>query len=230
MKVRLKQGLVILTGETQQEREELQAWSAGRDGYVFFLKCQDPQTIRLNCLGPQADVCREPINISSRSPDPVVQWISNLAPTAFELDGWEYGSVEAFWQGLKFPDPSRRLAIAPLHGQEARRAGFEAPSATTFKYQGREVRVGTWDHWQLMARACWSKFRSHQAARDALLGTGERPLEHKTRKDSRNIPGVLMADIWMKIRRGLQKQQSSPEATFEDASGHDSSPDENAEE
>ena len=26
---------------------------------------------------------------------------------------------------------------------------------------------------------------------------------HRTRRDSRNIPGVVMADIWMKVRRGL---------------------------
>ncbi|MEY4566398.1 MAG: hypothetical protein RLY14_1368, partial [Planctomycetota bacterium] len=33
--------------------------------------------------------------------------------------------------------------------------------------------------------------------------TGKRPLTHITNKDSRNIPGVIMAEIWMKIRREL---------------------------
>ena len=39
----------------------------------------------------------------------------------------------------------------------------------------------------------------------ALVGTGDRPLMHKTRRDSRTIPGVVMADIWMRIRRTLAK-------------------------
>jgi hypothetical protein len=34
---------------------------------------------------------------------------------------------------------------------------------------------------------------------------GERPLTHKTRKDSRTIPGAVMADIWMRVRRELAK-------------------------
>ena len=37
-----------------------------------------------------------------------------------------------------------------------------------------------------------------------LLSTGERPLMHRTRRDSRTIPGVVMADIWMRIRDGLK--------------------------
>lgn len=58
-----------------------------------------------------------------------------------------------------------------------------------------------------MVFACWAKFTQHEASRQALLGTGDRPLEHKTRRDSRNVPGVVMADIWMKVRRGLAKRE-----------------------
>ena len=57
-----------------------------------------------------------------------------------------------------------------------------------------------------MTAACWAKFTLHREAHQALLATGDRPLEHRTRRDSRNIPGVIMADIWMKIRRGLVKR------------------------
>jgi predicted NAD-dependent protein-ADP-ribosyltransferase YbiA (DUF1768 family) len=203
MRVRLKPNLIVITAESAKEREALAAWAREMDGHVFALKLQDAQTFRLTALGPRAEACREPINVTSRSPDPAIQLISNFAPTPFELDGQHYGSVEAFWQGLKFPDQARRREIAPLHGESARRAGFGAPESATIEYRGRTVRVGTADHWRLMAFACWAKFNQHEAARQALLGTSERPLIHKTRRDSRNIPGVVMADIWMKVRRGL---------------------------
>jgi len=35
------------------------------------------------------------------------------------------------------------------------------------------------------------------------LSTGTRPLVHKTLRDSRNIPGAIMAEIWMRIRGRL---------------------------
>ena len=203
MKVRLKPNLVVVTAESAEEREELVQWGREVDGHVFALKLQDAQTFRLSALGTRADACREPINVTSRSPDPAIQLISNFAHTPFELDGLQYGSIEAFWQGLKFPDEARRREIAPLHGDAARQAGFGAPEADTLEYHGRTSRVGTSDHWRLMSFACWAKFNQHEAAKQALLGTGERPLAHKTRRDSRNIPGVVMADIWMKVRRGL---------------------------
>jgi predicted NAD-dependent protein-ADP-ribosyltransferase YbiA (DUF1768 family) len=203
MKVRLKPNLIVVTAESPEEREAVADWARQVDGHVFALKLQDGQTFRLTALGPRAEACREPINVTSRSPDPAIQLISNFAPTPFELNGEHYGSVEAFWQGLKFPDEARRREVAPLHGAPARRAGFGAPESAAIEYRGKTVRVGTADHWRLMAFACWAKFNQHEGARQALLGTGERPLIHKTRRDSRNIPGVVMADIWMKVRRGL---------------------------
>ncbi|MBS0243478.1 MAG: hypothetical protein JSS20_14970, partial [Proteobacteria bacterium] len=73
----------------------------------------------------------------------------------------------------------------------------------TITYRGASVPVGTYAHWQLMARACLAKFEQNIDARAALLGTGTRPLEHRVRRDSRTIPGVIMADIWMRIRGQL---------------------------
>ena len=106
---------------------------------------------------------------------------------------------------MKFPNPERRKQISRLHGLEARSAGFEAETSDTFIYLGRTIRVGTSDHWHLMYLACGAKFSQHDHARTALVGTGDRPLIHKTRRDSRTIPGVVMADIWMRIRRTLAK-------------------------
>lgn len=203
VKVRLKDNLLVVTAQTEDEKDELAAWAAARDGHVFSLLLQDGQTFRLTDLGPRPVACREPINITSRSPDPGIQLISNFAHTPFELDGQHYASVEAFWQGLKFPDQARRDVIAGLYGQAARRAGNDALEAEAVEYRGHAVRVGTVDHWRLMTIACRAKFTQHDRARLALLATGERPLQHRMRRDSRNIPGVVMADIWMKVRSEL---------------------------
>lgn len=226
MKVRLKSNILVMTGETPAEIRELQEWSQRQDGFVFALKCQDAQTVRLTCLGARADACRQPINITSRSPDAAVQLISNLASTPFELDGERYESIEAYWQGLKFPELERRRTIGLLSGQEARRAGFDAVPANVIQYAGREVRVGTAEHWHLMAIACWAKFNQNSAARDALLSTGERPLEHRMRRDSRNIPGVVMADIWMKVRRRLRTQRADADPAIGDDLDFDSTAEE----
>jgi predicted NAD-dependent protein-ADP-ribosyltransferase YbiA (DUF1768 family) len=205
MKVLLKHHLIIFTAESEEERSALAAWANIRDAHVFALTHQDEQTCLLKGLGPRAIACREPINVTSRAPDPQLRLISNLAHTPFHLDGQEYASVEAFWQGLKFPDAERRQEIAHLHGHEARHAGFAAQASETLEYRGQVVRVGTADHWQLMSRACWAKFNQHTEARHALLSTGDRPLTHRVRRDSRNVPGVIMAQIWMNVRRGLRK-------------------------
>lgn len=203
MKVRLKEALLIVTAESDEERQAVAEWAVGVDGHVFSLVLQDRQTIRLTSLGPRADACREPINVSSRAKDEAIRLISNFAHTPFELDDELYASVEGFWQGLKFPAESTRRGIAQLHGNEARRAGFDAAVSDAFDYRGRSIGVGTADHRDLMFRACWEKFRQHDAARAALLGTRERPLQHRTRRDSRSIPGAVMADIWMRIRTRL---------------------------
>jgi predicted NAD-dependent protein-ADP-ribosyltransferase YbiA (DUF1768 family) len=211
VKVRLKPNLLIVTAESEDEVRELIEWAGQFDGHAFSLKLQDGQTFCLKGLGPQADACREPINVVSTSTDPDVQLISNFAHTPFELDGKTYASVEGFWQGLKFPDETKRREVGMLAGVPARGAAFDAPESEEFIYEGRTIRIGSPEHWRLMALACWAKFSQHEEAKRALLKTGERPLIHKTRRDSRTIPGVIMADIWMSVRRGLVKRLNAPD-------------------
>jgi predicted NAD-dependent protein-ADP-ribosyltransferase YbiA (DUF1768 family) len=71
-------------------------------------------------------------------------------------------------------------------------------------YGGNEIQVGAYEHWQLMRRACRAKFEQNADPRNALLGTGERPLIHVVKHDSRTIPGVIMASIWMVLRKSLR--------------------------
>jgi hypothetical protein len=62
-----------------------------------------------------------------------------------------------------------------------------------------------------MDRACRAKFTQNWEARSALLATGGRPLVHRMRRDSRTIPGVIMADIWMRIRSSLANAPREPD-------------------
>ncbi len=63
--------------------------------------------------------------------------------------------------------------------------------------------MGRYEHWSLMRQACQAKFSQNAVAREVLMATGERPLTHRVRRDSRTIPGALLADIWMRIRARL---------------------------
>jgi hypothetical protein len=49
-----------------------------------------------------------------------------------------------------------------------------------------------------------SQFDQSAEGRAALLATGGRPLMHVVRRDSKTIPGVIMAQIWMRIRKRLR--------------------------
>jgi hypothetical protein len=136
MRVLLKHHLIVITAESEEERAAVAAWASARDGRVFALTHQDNQTCLLKDLGPRAIACREPINVTSRALDPQIRLISNPAHTPFTLDGQAYASVEAFWQGLKFPDGERRRQIARLHGHDARRSGLASQTSDNMRRRG----------------------------------------------------------------------------------------------
>jgi predicted NAD-dependent protein-ADP-ribosyltransferase YbiA (DUF1768 family) len=206
MKTIFRGELIILIPETATETESLTGWKAAISGHVLALPANSGSGVSIRSLGVREEVCREPIQVSSRSADPMIRLIGNLAATAFELNGVRYASVEGFWQGLKFPEGKERERVAGLVGLEAKRAGKEHEYGESVSYNGAAYRVGTWEHWQLMKQACLAKFTQNFEAQAALLGTGERPLIHKMRRDSKTIPGVIMAEIWMKIREKLRKK------------------------
>ena len=214
MKTLCKGELLILVPETPEEAAALAAWKQDRAGHVAAVVDRGGGGLCLRGLGPEHAVCRVPINVSSLSTDPQITLISNFAATPFELDGRPYASVESFWQGLRFSEPERPR-IAALVGAEAKKAGREQPYQDTLIYNKRTIRVGTCEHWRLMEAACRAKFSQHAEARAALLATGDRPLTHKVRPDSRTIPGVVMADIWMRIRRLLQKGRGGNDMSSE---------------
>jgi predicted NAD-dependent protein-ADP-ribosyltransferase YbiA (DUF1768 family) len=204
MRIVLKQGLIAIAAGDDGDAALLDEFADVADDHVFHLQRRGRGLV-LQSLGRRADACNEPINVHSGNSDPAIRLIGNLAHTPFNLGGDRFASVEGFWQGLKFEDEAERRRVGQLHGLEAKRAGRAASYAERTVYRGQSVRVGRGDHWALMKLACAAKFRQHEEARAALLGTGSRPLVHKVRGDSDTIPAVVMADIWMRIRATLRK-------------------------
>jgi predicted NAD-dependent protein-ADP-ribosyltransferase YbiA (DUF1768 family) len=200
--VRLRKGLLTVEARGEEDAVSLQEWLANHRDQVFWLRESKHGALVFHTLGSRAEACREPLNITSRSPTPL-RLISNFAHTPFILDGSSYASIEGFWQGLKFPEDTDRRRLAALYGSEAKDAGFYAPASEELNYRGRKVRIGTWEHRQLMERACDAKFQQNEKAAAALRMTSKRPLVHRTKPDSKTIPGVIMAEIWMRIRDQL---------------------------
>lgn len=206
MKLSFQNNVIGLSAETPEEQEICELLMLA-DGHIFQLHAASSRGMALSLIGPEEDARRAPLNIV-QSIAPRFAPISNLALTPFEIDGQRYASVEGFWQGLKHPDTVQRRAMAKLWGGEAKGRGSALDQPDEFTYQGTMVTAGSPEHWALMRTACEAKFTQNDAARTALLETGERWLTHKVRRDSRTIPGAIMADIWMRIRARLQEQEA----------------------
>jgi len=200
VRVILKDGLLILSVEDAAEAAAFAAWREATRDHVFHFDGGSEKGGALRDLGLRADACREPINIVHGIGEPRWQPIGNLAHTPFVLRGRGYASVEGFWQGLKFSAEADRSRIAQLWGNAAKAAGYAAPKMDQFDYDGRTYGTGSADHRALMLLACRAKFAQNLVAREALLATGDRPLTHRVRRDSRTIPGAVMAEMWMRIR------------------------------
>jgi predicted NAD-dependent protein-ADP-ribosyltransferase YbiA (DUF1768 family) len=215
MRIRHTGRYVTFTSDSDTERSELELIAGDIAGQQFRVDSVNGDTLSLRQTGNaegkskgdkrQAAAPRkmEAINITFDTTPMPLRLISNLAETSFELDGRSYASVEGFWQGLKFTDEADRLRVAELSGHAAKAAGPKAQPGDRFIYEDREFVVGTVDHWELMERANRAKFEQDEDARTALLSTGDRPLVHLVVPDSRTIPGIIMADIWTRIRAEL---------------------------
>ena len=206
LKCRFENGCLIFFAESLEDFEIVESLSTSLKNHLLECVPQGDKGLILKDVGPKQEVAREPINITSLVTDTRFQLISNLAQTPFELDGKTYASVEGFWQGLKFEDEADRRRLSALHGLDAKLAGHAANPGIEFTYGGTRIPTGRPEHWKLMFRACEAKFSQHEGAQQALLLTGERPLQHNVRHDREAIPGIVIADIWMRIRSHLRQR------------------------
>ncbi|MFZ2143084.1 MAG: hypothetical protein WAV78_40145 [Xanthobacteraceae bacterium] len=107
MKTLLQASRLVLLPESEDEQVALSSWRTRHNNFVFAQSPKATDGATLVSLGPRVEACREPINVTSRSPDPV-RLIANFAPTPFILDDAHYACVEAFWQALRFPPAERK--------------------------------------------------------------------------------------------------------------------------
>ena len=206
MKAAIQYATITLLPESDAEHTLCAAMLATFGEQIFALRRSGSgQNICFDALGLREALCPEPLNIT-RGIEPRFAAISNLAETPFLLHDEYYASVEGFWQSLKFTDQVDRRRVGALSGGRAKSTGDTAPpTGITFTYAGETIVRGTCNHWALMKQACTAKFEQDHRARTALLATGNRPLTHRVPKDSRTIPGLIMADIWMQIREELRR-------------------------
>ncbi|MFO0816888.1 MAG: hypothetical protein U1A77_03025 [Pirellulales bacterium] len=207
MRVILKKDLLIVAPTDEGDESHIAEWKSQHPGYHFQAVVESGSGLVLRSLGDPR--LNQPINVTSRHPDPHVQLIGNFAATPFILDGVRYASVESFWQSLKFETKTQRLSLASLPGIEAKRAGQRQPTPNHFFYGGNAIPTGSLAHWALMARACTAKFDQNEEARQALIATFPHPLEHRPKRDSVTIPGFVMARIWTDIRQRWLGQASN---------------------
>lgn len=209
MRVILKKGLLVIAPTEQGDESHIEEWKSQHPGYMFQAVAESGTGLVFRSLGDPR--LNEPINVTSRHPDPLVRLIGNFAATPFNLDGVQYATVESFWQSLKFETETERLALASMSGLEAKRAGRQQPTPDHVFHCGHAVPTGSLEHWALMARACAAKFDQNQEARQALTATFPHPLEHRPKRDSVTIPGIVMARIWMDIRQRWLGLESRPQ-------------------
>lgn len=158
--------------------------------------------------------------------------LSNFAATPFEYHGKRYGSVEGFWQAMKYPegpDDERanwsdvewrhtREEVAAMTAWGAKRAGDAGDAImrkkgidwVTFEGKRMEYRPGApGEHYSLIVEATREKVRQNPEVERVLLATGDlvlRPDHHQ----GRNPPAAWRYyDILTKIRDELGKQAES---------------------
>lgn len=202
MKVVFEYDRLVVWPESAVERIGFNSWKG--EATVFSCMTDDQSYPGATLFVPDVESA-EPVNVTILSPHPV-RLIANFAPIPFRFDEQDYACVESFWQSLRFPLEDRSR-IAAMDGSAAKRESERQPYPLQVAYAGRMITVGTYEHWQLMHRACLAKFQQNENARLALLGTGNRRLVHRIEPDSRTIPGVIMADIWMTLRESFQRGQ-----------------------
>lgn len=159
-----------------------------------------------------------PLVIAWFDGDDEVRLLSNFAPTPFELDGRKFGTVESFWQSLKFVDEIMRNKVASLtDGVDAKQIGKRAPLSASqlFEYAGRVYRVASQEHHMLLNRAIRAKVAQNEAVEICLRHSYPHPLKHMLRNrygtwkvaNSPALPATTFEMILEQIRHELVTDQ-----------------------
>ncbi|HEY9758134.1 MAG TPA: hypothetical protein V6C97_23415 [Oculatellaceae cyanobacterium] len=165
------------------------------------------ETIPKNAMPPE----RKPLNVASCAPEDIGKALSNFSERPFTFRGRLYKSVEAWYQGLKWPDDAKRAEIADLSGVEAKRGGRGAPKSDTFVFDGKEYTFGSPEHHALVKDAIKASLEQNPEVRDDFLKTHPRPIIHQTGRPERPgtaLPGSKFAKILEDVRQELFDEQN----------------------
>jgi len=157
--------------------------------------------------------------------------LSNFAATPFEYHGKRYGSLEGFWQMMKYPegpdDPRSnfpgiewkltREAVAEKTGFDAKRAGdaasrnMEKMGIDWVTFEGKQIPYKPKDpgeHYRIIKEATWAKVRQNPEVKRVLLATGDLVLKPDHQQEPDAPAAWRYFDILMEIRDELKKGQA----------------------
>lgn len=156
--------------------------------------------------------------------------LSNFAATPFNFHGIRYASVEGFWQMMLYPEgpndpraqaafltwPHTRAQVAQMTAFEAKAAGdlgeanMQKLGIDWVTFEGRRFTYRSMtqgEHYRLIVQAMRAKLAQNPKVRQILLSTGGLILLPDHIQEPNAPPEWAYFQIWMALRRELQRQQ-----------------------
>lgn len=153
---------------------------------------------------------------------------SNLAHTPFELDGIKYASIEALWQGMKYPDnnlendiratvtgwKNTREEVFQMYGWDSKAAGnfanqmyydnkFKTINYFNHQFIYTDGKEGSQFHLELITRAIREKVIQNAELKSLLIQTKGLKLKPDHFMSEKVFPSFKYHEILMKIRDEL---------------------------
>jgi predicted NAD-dependent protein-ADP-ribosyltransferase YbiA (DUF1768 family) len=177
----------------------------------FLYKVQDGKVVE-HIPKSVMPIERKSLNVASCVSEGIGKKLSNFAERPFTFHGKAYASVEAWYQGLKWPEESKRAEVAGLSGVDAKRAGRGAPKSDTFNYEGKEVKFGSPEHHALVKEAIKASLEQNPTVKTAFVETHPRPILHQTGRPENPttaLPGSKFVKILEEIRQEFVEEKNA---------------------
>lgn len=175
-------------------------------------------------IGPQAaDRSKNEVILSKRNE---LGRLSNFYAAQFEYEGEVYGSIEGFWQAMKYPENtqdarnSKKVTWAFTRKQVQMMSAFEAKHAGDaagenmkklgidwISYQGQRLHYKGKDqqkHYELIYEATMQKVLQNSEVKETLLATGELQLMPDHHQPAGVPPAYRYYEIAMRIRSEIR--------------------------
>jgi len=156
--------------------------------------------------------------------------LSNFAPTPFVFHGKRYGSLEGFWQMMKYPEglydkrakfpglewKYTRAEVAQMVAFEANKAGALASENMTkmgiawVSFEGKHFAYKPaipGEHYKLIVAATWAKVNQNPEVKKVLLRTGNLILKPDHHQEPNAPAAWRYYEILTRIRTELQKRK-----------------------